>query len=139
MLIYGLVFPLVFHTNTLHTSIHTVLYMIPFAYCGQYWHALYALRVDEFKQQLYFLHQNISSNSNKMQELHENTEQLVALFHKIDQMEVCGRTVYSVSSIRWRGVCDSLLCPPHGRTDGGVCMTACKICPPLQDTMSSTK
>ena len=45
-------------------------------------------RVDEFKQQLYFLHQNIASNSDKTQELHENTQQLTALFHKIDQMEV---------------------------------------------------
>lgn len=45
-------------------------------------------RVDEFKQQLYFLHQNIASNSDKTQELYENTQQLTALFHKIDQMEV---------------------------------------------------
>ena len=45
-------------------------------------------RVDEFKQQLYFLNQNITSNSEKMKALHENTEQLLALFQKIDQMEV---------------------------------------------------
>lgn len=45
--------------------------------------------MDEFKQQLYFLHQNIASNSSKTQELQENTEQLLALFNKIDQMEVC--------------------------------------------------
>jgi hypothetical protein len=44
--------------------------------------------VDEFKQQLYFLHQNIASNSSKTQELQDSTEQLVALFKKIDQMEV---------------------------------------------------
>ena len=47
------------------------------------------VRVDEFKQQLYFLNQNITSNSEKMRELHENTEQLLALFQKIDVMEVC--------------------------------------------------
>jgi len=44
--------------------------------------------VEEFKQQLYFLHQNISSNSDKMEELQDSTDQLQALFQKIDQMEV---------------------------------------------------
>ena len=49
---------------------------------------MFSHRVDEFKQQLYFLHQNITSDSSKMQELQENSEQLEALFNRIDQMEV---------------------------------------------------
>ena len=46
------------------------------------------VRVEEFKQQLDVMHKNITSSSNKMEELHEKTQQLTELFQRIDQIEV---------------------------------------------------
>ena len=45
-------------------------------------------RVEEFKQQLSRMHSNITSTSDKMGQLHDNTEQLKALYKRIDQVEV---------------------------------------------------
>ena len=45
-------------------------------------------RVEEFKQQLSRMHSNITSTSDKMRQLHGNTEQLKALYTRIDQVEV---------------------------------------------------
>lgn len=68
-------------------SIPGILLAIASKYQTVY-HQAFVYRVDEFKQQLYFLHQNIASNSKKTQELQENAQQLATLFHKIDQIEV---------------------------------------------------
>ena len=45
-------------------------------------------RVEEFKRQLDWMHQNIASSSSKTQELHEHTQPLGELFQRIDQVEV---------------------------------------------------
>ena len=45
-------------------------------------------RVEEFKQQLDHMHQNITSCSDKMQEVYEHMQQLKELFQRIDQVEV---------------------------------------------------
>ena len=46
-------------------------------------------RVEEFKQQLLWMHQNVSSTSEKVSIVHAKLEQLMALFERIDQVEVC--------------------------------------------------
>ncbi len=45
-------------------------------------------RVEEFKAQLAHMHTNISSTSDKMRHLHDNSEQLKTLYTRIDQVEV---------------------------------------------------
>ena len=45
-------------------------------------------RVEEFKQQLVHLHDNIATSSDKMAELQSNTAQLAQLFQRVDQVEV---------------------------------------------------
>ena len=45
-------------------------------------------RVEEFKQQLDHMHQNITSCSDKTQEVYEHMQQLKELFQRIDQVEV---------------------------------------------------
>ncbi len=45
-------------------------------------------RVEEFKRQLEWMHQNITSCSGKTQELYEHTQQLKDLYNRIDQLEV---------------------------------------------------
>lgn len=45
-------------------------------------------RVEEFKRQLEWMHQNITSCSGKTHELYEHTQQLKELFRRIDQVEV---------------------------------------------------
>lgn len=44
--------------------------------------------MDEFKKQLETMHENLSSSSEKMQELHEKMRMLKELFKRIDQAEV---------------------------------------------------
>ncbi|XP_064393136.1 biogenesis of lysosome-related organelles complex 1 subunit 4-like [Halichondria panicea] len=44
-------------------------------------------RVEEFKAQLAHMHTNISSTSDKMRHLHDNSEQLKTLYTRIDQVE----------------------------------------------------
>ena len=46
------------------------------------------LRVDEFKKQLETMNENISSSSEKMQDLHDRMKMLKDLFKRIDQVEV---------------------------------------------------
>ncbi len=65
-------------------------------------------RVEEFKRQLEWMHQNITSNSTKMQELYEHTQHLKELFHRIDQVEVSGALVpVDINGIH-RGICETL-------------------------------
>lgn len=46
-------------------------------------------RVEEFQQQLLWMHQNVSSTSEKVSIVHAKLDQLKALFERIDQVEVC--------------------------------------------------
>ena len=52
-------------------------------------------RVEEFKRQLDWMHQNITSSSKKMQELYEQSQHLKELFQRIDQVEVRATFVMS--------------------------------------------
>ena len=45
-------------------------------------------RVEEFKSQLEHMHQNMTSSSEKIEELHGHTHLLKELFSQIDQVEV---------------------------------------------------
>jgi uncharacterized coiled-coil DUF342 family protein len=46
------------------------------------------LRVDEFKKQLETMNENLTSSSEKMEELHKKMRMLKELFNRIDQVEV---------------------------------------------------
>lgn len=48
-----------------------------------------SFRVEEFQQQLSWMHQNVSSTSEKVSIVHSKMEQLKTLFERIDQVEVC--------------------------------------------------
>ena len=45
-------------------------------------------RVEEFQRQLDWMHQNVTSTSEKVSELHIQTQRFKELFDKIDQIEV---------------------------------------------------
>ena len=63
------------------------------------------LRVDEFKKQLETMHENLSSSSEKMQELHEKMRMLKELFKRIDQAEVRLFLCYGYFTVLlWRGL-----------------------------------
>ena len=72
------------------------------------------VRVEEFQQQLDWMHQNMTSTSEKMSELYAKTQQLHHLFNRIDQVEVTEFFVFFFLPRVWR-TChpcfsDRLLC-----------------------------
>lgn len=45
-------------------------------------------RVEEFQRQLEWMHQNVTSTSEKVSDIHLQVQAFKALFQKIDQIEV---------------------------------------------------
>ena len=45
-------------------------------------------RVEEFQRQLEWMHQNVTSTSEKVSDIHLQAQEFKELFHKIDQIEV---------------------------------------------------